>query len=287
MNALLVLDCHYLCHRALHAQKDLSWHGIATGVIFGFLKSITQLKHEFQTDRIAFCFESQNLYRKIIFPDYKLKRGAKMDPVKIKARADLHQQINALRINLLPRIGFQNIFYYPGYESDDIMARLAQRYDEIILVTSDADLYQCLSPNVMIYSPQKQRLFTVEWFRQEYGIEPNLWSLVKAIAGCPGDGVPGVPGVGEITALKFIRGEPIRNPKGARELILSNASKNIIRRNRQLVELPYEATPQIHLQPQPDLISTKGWNDVCNSLGIKSLTGRPPVFSRKALKKEK
>lgn len=287
MNSLLVLDTHYLCHRAFHSQTDLSWNGIATGVIFGFLKTISQLKNEFQTDRIAFCFEGSTLYRKIDFPEYKAKRARNdnADPVKKKARWDLTMQINDLRVKHLPRIGFKNIFYYPGYESDDIMARLAQREEDVILVTSDADMYQCLRNNVTMYSPQKQKLFTEKWFRNEYGIEPKIWSLVKAISGCDTDGVPGIPGVGELTALRFVRGEAISKPSGARELIQNGASKEIVCRNRRLVQLPYEGTPNPEIAE--DSISPKGWDDVCSKLGIRSLAGRPPVFSRRLLRKEK
>lgn len=283
MNALLVLDSHYLCHRAFHAQADLSHEGIKTGVIFGFLKDIGRLKAEFQTDRVAFCFEGSTLYRKVIFPDYKMKRiqAEQQDPVKIQARADLRRQIDTLRINHLPRIGFNNIFYFPGYESDDLMARFAEREDEVILITSDADMFQCLRENVMMYSPQKQRLFTESWFQQTYGIKPELWSLVKAISGCDSDGVPGIPGVGEITALRFVRGEAIQK----RALIMCRESREIISRNRKLVQLPYEGTPQLTLRE--DLISMKGWNDVCKGLGIRSMAGRPPVYSRRFLKPER
>jgi 5'-3' exonuclease len=282
MNCLLILDCHYLCHRAFHSQSDLSWKGIATGVIYGFLKSIGHLKTEFQTDRIAFCFEDSKLHRKTIFPDYKMKRiqhEKVQDPVKLKARGDLCRQIDDLRIRYLPRIGFRNVLYYPGYESDDIMARISKETEgDIVLVTSDADMYQCLAPNVTMFSPQKGKLFTDKWFRQTYGIEPKKWAMVKAIAGCHTDGVPGIKGVGEATALQFIKGGDKK-----REAILSNAGRQIVNRNRQLVELPYLGTPVPEIREE--LISNEGWNEVCRELGIGSLMGRPPVWSRRILVK--
>lgn len=288
---LLVLDSHYLCHRAFHAQKDLSFHGIKTGVIYGFLKQIGYLKNEFQTDRIAFCFEGSTLYRKIDFPGYKMKRiqhEEKADPEKLKARGDLTRQIEALRISYLHKIGFRNVFYYPGWESDDIMGRITQTVEgEIILVTSDADMYQLLKSNVLMFSPYQKKLLTYSWFVREYGIQPWQWAIVKAMSGCDSDGVPGIPGVGETTALKFLRRE--LNPKAAiYKTIMSREAAAIVNRNRRLIELPYEAVPT----PTPEWdeteqISTKGWNDVCAELGIKSMAGRPPVFSSKLLKKEK
>lgn len=292
MKPLLILDCHYLCHRAFHAQRDLSFHGIATGVIYGFLKQIGHLKETFQTDRVAFCFEGTTLYRRVDFPEYKMKRisAEAGDPEKTKARGDLCRQIDALRIHYLRQIGFRNIFYYPGWESDDIMGRMAKKAapdDEVILVTSDADMYQLLRPNVLMYCPTKKRLLTEDWFRRSYGIRPWQWAMVKAMAGCSSDGVPGIPGVGEITALKFIKKE-LPKTSAIYKVITSPEAAEIVQRNRQLVELPYENVPT----PTPEWddterISAKGWNDVCVRLGIKSMIGRAPVFSRRMLKEER
>jgi DNA polymerase-1 len=292
MKPLLILDCHYLCHRAFHAQRDLSFGGISTGVIYGFLKQIGHLKDTFQTDRVAFCFEGTTLYRRIDFPDYKMKRinTEAADPEKTKARGDLCRQIDALRTSYLRQIGFRNIFYYPGWESDDIMGRMAKTAkpeDEVILVTSDADMYQLLRPNVLMYCPTKKRLLTEDWFKQSYGIEPWQWAMVKAMAGCSSDGVPGIPGVGEITAVKFIK-KQLPKTSAIYKTITSPEAAEIVQRNRILVELPYENVPT----PTPEWddtekISTKGWNDVCARLGIKSMIGRAPVFSRRMLKEER
>jgi len=284
---LLVLDCHYLCHRAFHSQKDLSFEGIKTGVIYGFLAAIGALKNQFQTDRIAFCFEGATLWRRIYFPAYKQKRiqyEEKADPVKLKARGDLCRQIDELRLRHLPRIGFGNIFYFPGHESDDIMAEMARKQEgEVILVTSDADMYQCLSPRVSMFSPQQKKFFTDEWFRKEYGTFPKNWALVKAMAGCATDGVPGIPGVGEETALKFIKGELPRHHK-IYEVIKSAEAKEIVSRNRRLVELPFSDPGVPEIKIEDDVISQKGWNEVCLKLGIRSMVGRAPVYSRKCLK---
>jgi DNA polymerase-1 len=291
MKPLLVLDCHYLCHRAFHAQRDLSFHGIATGVIFGFLKSIGHLKETFQTDRVAFCFEDNKSYRHIFFSGYKEKRRHDQEePEKQRARGDLCRQIDALRSSYLRQIGFRNIFYYPGWESDDIMGRIAKDAapdDEVILVTSDADMYQLLAPNVLMYCPNKRKLMTDEWFRESYGILPWQWAMVKAMAGCATDGIPGIPGVGEITAVKFIRKQLPKTTAAYKAITSSNAAE-IVKRNRALVELPLADPPT----PTPEWddsekISQKGWDEVCRRLGIKSLVGRAPVFDRRMLKEER
>lgn len=282
---LLVLDCHYLCHRAFHAQKDLSHDGIATGVIFGFLKSIGHLKNDFQTDRVAFCFEGDTLWRKVWFKGYKQKRiQAEVDPLKIKARGDLCRQIDALRNHHLRDIGFRNIFYYPGHESDDVMAKICQEEKgEVVLVTSDADMYQCLSDNVSMWCPTKKKLHSKKWFEKEYGIPPWKWAIVKAMAGCGTDGVPGIPGVGEVTAIKYLRGELSKTAQ-IYKTIKSKEAAEIVDRNRKLVKLPFEDPAPPPTEWQEEKVSSKGWDAVCKKLGIQSMMGRPPVFSRRCLR---
>lgn len=281
MAPLLVLDVHYLCHRAFHAQGNLTWNGDPTGVIFGFLKSISGFKDEFNTERIAFCFEGEKLHRKAIYQPYKANRGQGRvkTPVDQRAYSSLKIQIEELRRTYLPQIGFKNVFRFKGYESDDVMAALAAKADrenEVVLVTADSDMYQCLSPFVSIYHPQKQVTFDADWFRGIYGIRPSKWAVVKAISGCKSDNVQGVGGVGEITALRFLRKELPRN-SAAFGRITSKAGKAIVRLNRKLVQLPYDGCPVPTIQE--DQITTKAWWSVCNALGLRSIAGQPPILT--------
>lgn len=283
---LLVLDVHYLCHRAFYSQGELSWKGIATGVIFGFLKSIALLKDEFMTDRIAFCFDSTNLKRCEMFSEYKHKRrsGPRPPPSKeLEAMSNLKEQIAKLRRYYLPRIGFKNIFRAPGYESDDLMAAIVANsaYDRIILVTDDSDMYQCISRNVSVYSPRKQVTYDLEWFKHKYGIQPKEWSMMRAISGCHTDNVPGIPGVGEITALKYLRHELPEKSKSYKT-IESLEGKAIILRNLGLVALPFFLCPVPEIRE--DVISVEGWKAVCSELGMKTLSGHPPVLTRRLFK---
>ena len=271
--SLLVLDVHLLCHRAFHTMKNLSWEGKSTGVIFGFLKTLNFLRDELQTDRVAFCFEHPHLFRKDIYPPYKEKRASQRTPEERLARRQLSNQIGLLREQYLPKIGFKNIFYFYGYESDDLMARLAERTpvkEETILVTSDSDLYQCLRENISIYSPSAGRMLTKRWFEKKYGIHPAHWARVKAIAGCATDEVKGITRIGELTALKFLRGE-LKESSAAYKAIDSARGQAIALRNRCLVRLPYEGCPVPIMQR--DKLSKKGWEKVCDMLGMKTLAG--------------
>lgn len=280
MNTLLVLDSSYLCHRAFHSTRQLSFRGEATGVVFGFLKDIHSLKEEFQTDRIAFCFEGQKSFRKEIYPDYKAKRYLKeQTPEQQKARKEFRDQILHLQYQYLPQIGFKNIFSYDGYESDDVMAQIAANHkaDRVMMVTEDQDMFQCLDSNVSMFSPFKMKIWTIDWFVHKYGIQPFQWAVVKAIAGCQTDNVKGVHGVGEGTALLFLQGR-LSSSHHRFPWILSREGKRIVRRNRALVELPMDGCPVPQIQD--DEISEKGWKAVCSQLGFKSMAGRLPMLRK-------
>lgn len=287
MKSWLVLDTHYLCHRAFHTTLNLSWKERPTGVIFSFLKSIAFLKDEFQTDHVVFCFEHPKLFRKIDFPEYKIHRNQpKRDRHEVKAHGELCSQIDLLRDVYLPQIGFKNIFCVEGYESDDVMAAIAScasHRDEVILVTADTDLYQCLDDHVMMYSPAKRAVITKTKFIREYGILPHQWAVLKAITGCATDEVPGIKGIGQTTALRYLRQE-LKPDSKQYKLIHSAESKAIVRRNKRLVKLPYEGCQAPALVE--DKISRQGWLDVCAKLGMKSIAQHPPVSTKKLLRRE-
>jgi len=282
MKRWLILDVHYLCHRAFHTTHGLTHNEKATGVVLQFLKSIASLKDELRSDRIAFCFEHPHLFRRDVYPTYKQKRKTveRTDEEKV-AYQGLVLQISELQKRYLPKIGFKNIFASQGMESDDVMAEIAATYgkdDEVVLVTADHDLYQCLAPNVMIYNPQKQMLLTEEWFVNKYGIRPGQWAVVKAIAGCLSDEVEGIRGVGEITALKYVRQE-LKHDSKVYKSIVSQEGRRIVRRNKQLVKLPYEGCPTPLLVD--DKIDRKGWAEVCRLLGMKSIINNLPIATRR------
>ncbi len=278
---LLILDVHYLCHRAFHTIKGLTWRERPTGVIFGFLQSITTLKNELQTERVAFCFEHPHLFRREIFPDYKKRRTdpKQKTPEEQKAKEDFAIQISELRCRYLPAMGYKNIFQYRGMESDDIMAAIAGTMiedEKAIIVTADQDMLQCLSPNVAIYSPQKKTLLTERWFFNRYGFAPKRWAMVKAIAGCKSDGVPGIKGVGEISALKFVQDE-LDAKNRAYALIVSKNARATVLRNKKLVKLPYVGCPVPEIQE--DEVTPEAWRKVTESLGMRSMSlkGIPPT----------
>jgi len=289
MKRWLILDVHFLCHRAFHTMGRLEFEGERTGVTFGFLKSISFLKDELVSDRVVFCFESARLKRRDLMADYKRRRHTRVETEsETLARLDLKLQIKLLRTKWLPMIGFKNLLCVPGYESDDLMASIAKhaRPDEdVILVTSDSDMLQCLRPNVSMYDPTKRKLITDEKFKTAHGYAPDQWALVKAMAGCSTDGVPGIGGIGIATAEKIIKNE-LSLKSAAWRKYASIEGRKAIRKNLALVGLPFMDCPNMREQLVHDEIDERQWSRVCAQLGFRSIAHTPPIATRKMRQQE-
>jgi len=278
----LLLDVNYLAHRAFHTTGfgSTAW-GIKTGVIYGVLREICELTSLFQTENLVFCFDSKESRRRdCIFPGYKLKRQQKIlkaSPEEKKARKALDHQIKMLRTRYLPAIGYKNIFVQCGFEADDLIASICLESvntarDDVIIVSTDKDLYQLLAHYVKMYNPQTGRIYTFKKFMEEWKIHPLHWYRVKAIAGCSTDEVPGVPGVAEKTAIKFMNGEiPAEHPTRLKIL----AHQEMLARNYRLVNLPFPGTKIMSLRR--NVISIKGWKRVLKHLGITRLPNPPTI----------
>ncbi len=266
---LIVFDVHNLCYRAWYALPRLNYKCGSTEVLFGFLRQAEALCRDLAVDVAAFCFESRSNIRKEQFPEYKARR--KQTTPDGRDKKELIVQINTL-FGLLLDAGCQNVFRKKGMESDDLMARIAENKDyTVILVTSDSDLFQCLSSRVRIYSPHHRRLLGPKWFREEHqGIQPSDWAWVKAVAGCKTDNVPGIGGVGEKTAIKWVLLPTTSSPKGLKKL-LSDQSEKIIRRNLELVRLPHAACPAVTVCDE----SLPNWRRLYQKIGSR---GRVPMI---------
>lgn len=267
----LILDCDYLCHRAKHIFGDLSNEDSITGVIYGFLKDLIVLKEKFFSNRFIFCWDCGESKRKKLWPDYKLHRRRRpQTPKEEEFERAFRNQMAALRDEHLSTIGFRNIFFQKGYESDDIIAvicRDLKASEQGIIVTADQDLYQCLRPHISYYNPRRRELMTSGQFRRKYRIFPKQWVEVKAIAGCRSDNIPGVYQVGENWALRYV--QEVISERSKAYISIEREWKNVVLRNRKLIELPLPGTKPVQLRE--DCITQKGWNTVTKKLGMKSI----------------
>ena len=278
----ILLDCNYLCHRAKHATGGLSFQNQPTGVIFGVLQSLSSFQDTLGSSNFVFCWDSKISKRKEIYPEYKANRNnTEYTPKETELNTAFRRQMKLLRRTYLPMIGFRNIFMQKGYEADDIIASLTQTIpttSEVVIISSDHDLFQCIKSNVCMHNPSTGKILTLQGFKKLYGITPQEFTMVKALAGCSTDNIAGIPGVGEKTAIKYLKGE-LKDTTKAFQKIVSAEAVQIRKRNMSLVQLPYEGVNKFHLRP--DQLSEAGWIQVMNKLGMKSLRKRMPFSGRR------
>jgi DNA polymerase-1 len=270
----LVLDMHNLAWRAFHTTGELHYLDQATGTIFGIIGTLIALKEQFETEDVCFAFDVGRSLRLDILPSYKEKRRKRKESEEMAAQVEeLDTQIGLLRNKYLPQLGYQNVFWKKGYEADDIMAAIVQGLpdgDRAILVSGDEDLYQLLSWKAAVYHPKEKEFMTARTFREEYGIKPADWVKVKCLAGCPTDEIPGLSGVGEKTALKYIQGKLKDDTRGRNIFHTVDQFKYSAEylRNEKLVRLPFNDLPPITPVPDPPR-SEEFWQQFCEELGFK------------------
>ena len=262
----LVFDISYLAHRAESTTGSLSLDGIPTGVLFGVLRDILGYRGMFDTPQLAFCFDSASSLRRQRFPFYKSSRNSSPD-------TSLACQVSSLQFDILPKLGYKNIFSWEGYEADDIIACVTHNVasspsDKAVIISEDKDLYQLLKTDrVWMWKPRAKRAYTEENLKSDFNVTPAQWPIVKAIAGCPTDEIPGVKGVGELTASRFITSQLKEKSKAFKAI---EYAVPLWARNRILVDLPYEGCPPCFLRSD-DGISKESWRKVLNALRMKSL----------------
>lgn len=270
MTKLVVVDCNYLCHRARFTTGPLSYKDQPTGVIFGFLNQLAMIGQTLRPDNIAFTWDSRRSLRRERYSFYKDR--SKTEPPD-QMLLDAFKQFSMLRQEIIPALGFKNNFMQDGYEADDIMAQICLDWSgKTVLTTSDDDMLQVLSPTTEIYNLGRKELVTFRTFRRKYGIKAQQWSDVKQIAGCPSDTIPGIPGVGEKTAIKFLT-ERLKPSAKTYQAIISPGGREIIKRNRWLVDLPLPGTKPVKIKP--NRFDKTALKQLCKQYGFSKWLNNP------------
>lgn len=267
----LLIDCHGILHAVRYAQ----YHGGPAvkdwSLISGFINAINSISYHFGTGNIMFAWDSTKSFRKDRYPFYKDRKTAKIQ-TDDEIEMDRHhfKQFAIIRDEILPKIGFIHSHKYDGFEADDIIAATVMNNKQpMIIVSSDEDLYQLLGYASM-YIYRKRSLLSKQGFQALYGIPPSDWWKVKALAGCKSDCVPGIPGIGETFAIKYLKGEL----KGAR---LTKIQENmaIMDRNEWLVRLPLAMDtpcPVPNLSVQEEYRSMDGFIEMMTKYDISGFT---------------
>lgn len=269
---MILVDANGICHQAKHSMKGLSFAEKQTGVIFGFLQQILTLARTMDSNEFVFVWDSRNSARTKIFPDYKKARRREKTDEEKELDDIAYKQFYEIRTDILPSIGFLNSHMADSFEADDLIASIVHNNPEkeFAIISADEDLYQLLSDNVYMYSTKKKKSYTHLNLWKDFRITPKEWAEVKAIGGCSSDGVPGVPGVGEITACKYLTRKLNINSKVYRAI---RENKALIEFNKRLVQLPFENTPVIKLE-QVDKLSFEMFKTICNQNGFRSFLDR-------------
>lgn len=197
---LLLVDGSAYLFRAFHALPELTnAAGEATGALYGVLSMLRKLCAELPTAYMGMVFDPPGpTHRHKIYPKYKAQRGAM--PAVLQAQiAPLHQLIETLGLPLI---------MLPGVEADDVLATLArqaqQRGLHTVIVSSDKDLAQLVSADITLYNAQRSEWLDPAGVLTKYQVKPEQMVDYLALMGDAADNIPGVPGVGPKTAIKWL-----------------------------------------------------------------------------------
>lgn len=254
MSKWVLIDVSFLAYRAMHSVGYLDVDDVPTGVIFGFFRQLRSVCEDAQvrSNKVVLFFDSdgRKSFRKKAFPAYKEKRHVDREEEEEEVVSRMWSQVRLLRRTILPNIGFQCL-RQTGLESDDLLAQASRNLvfaqDRGVIVTSDQDLYQCINQSCDWFNPQRKLYYTARSFEHKHGIYPGRWGEVKTLAGCKSDCVPGIPGVGEKTAIKHLLGV-LPEKYRARQKIESKEGQAIAKRNKALVVLPHRKTKTLTLK---------------------------------------
>ena len=219
---LFLLDAYALIFRGYYAfikNPRINSKGLDTSAIMGFMNSLMDVIKREKPDHLAVAFDKGGSdLRNDIFPEYKANRDATPDAIKI-AVPYIQELLRAMHIPIIE---------VKGYEADDLIGTIAKQAEkqnyQVFMVTPDKDFAQLVSENIFMYKPA----------RMGNGIE--IWGIPEVLAkfeidrpeqvidflgmmGDAADNIPGLPGVGEVTAKKLLK------EFGSMENLLANTDK--------------------------------------------------------------
>ncbi|MFI8388090.1 DNA polymerase I [Streptomyces sp. NPDC085540] len=203
---LMLMDGHSLAYRAffaLPAENFTTATGQPTNAIYGFASMLANTLRDEAPTHFAVAFDvSRKTWRSTEFPEYKANRSK--TPDEFKGQVELIGEL--LDTMHVPR------FAVDGFEADDVIATLATQAEaagfDVLIVTGDRDSFQLVSEHTTVLYPTKGvselTRFTPEKVVEKYGLTPQQYPDFAALRGDPSDNLPGIPGVGEKTAAKWI-----------------------------------------------------------------------------------
>jgi DNA polymerase I len=203
----MLLDGHSLAYRAFYAlpvENFSTVDGRATNAVYGFVSMLLNTLRDEKPTHLAVAFDlSRQTFRSAEFPEYKANRAA--SPAEFKPQIGLIQEV-------LQALGIQ-VVTAEGFEADDVIATLARQAaavdQDVLILTGDRDALQLVDDRITVLYPRKgvsdlARMTPAE-VEAKYGVRPDQYADFAALRGDPSDNLPGIPGVGEKTAAKWIQ----------------------------------------------------------------------------------
>jgi len=196
-----LVDGSSYIHRAYHAIKGLAnSKGLPTNAVYGFTRMLIKLLDEKSPDYIAVVLDARGpTFRHRLFKEYKATRPSMPEDMAVQIPY-IKEVVAGFDIAMLEK---------EGYEADDIIATIAVLAKNlglnVVIVSGDKDFKQSLSQHTVMWDPMSDKLVDYDGLKRDYGLEPEQIIEVMALSGDPVDNVPGIPGVGEKTALTLIQ----------------------------------------------------------------------------------
>ncbi|MDX1364762.1 MAG: DNA polymerase I [Arenibacter latericius] len=219
---LFLLDAYALIFRGYYAlikNPRINSKGMDTSAIMGFMNSLLDVIRREKPDHLAVCFDKGgSVERSDLFPEYKANRDATPDAIKI-AVPYIQEILKAMHIPVIE---------LEGWEADDIIGTLAKQAEKedykVYMVTPDKDFGQLVSENIFMYRPARMgngiEIWGIPEIQKRFGVEyPEQVIDYLGMMGDASDNIPGLPGVGDKTAKKFIA------EFGSMENLLANTDK--------------------------------------------------------------
>jgi DNA polymerase-1 len=196
---LFLIDGSSYIYRAFYAIAHLSnSKGLPTNATYGFTQMLLKVLKEHRPNHLAVILDSKApTFRSEAYKAYKANRPAM--PKGLSAQIPyIKKIIEGYRISTLEM---------DGYEADDLIGTIAKRVEseaDVIIITGDKDILQLVNDRIQVYDPMKEKKLGVEEVIQRFGVRPEQVIDVMGLAGDATDNIPGVPGIGEKTAIQLI-----------------------------------------------------------------------------------
>lgn len=198
---LLAIDFNNILFSSYYGEKLVNSKGMNVNAIKGFFFKLKTLRDTFNPDYIVFAndISRSKTFRRQLYKPYKAQRKEHDEDIMSQMR---------YASNITTLLGFPFI-NNELYEADDILGMLSrfgnERDMDVIIVSSDRDMYQLVNDHTCIFSYKNRELIDKNFIYNNYKLTPEQWIELKMLQGDTSDNIPGIHGIGEVTALRLMQ----------------------------------------------------------------------------------